>query len=41
MGGHNAGERASEVALKSFIEHFGHADGPIAKRLKIALQGAN
>src|SRR3954470_12470542 len=41
MGGHNAGERASEIALKSFIEHFHTTDGRMAKRLKTALNAAN
>jgi PPM family protein phosphatase len=41
MGGHKAGERASEVALKSFIVAFHGASGTVAKRLNKALTAAN
>jgi PPM family protein phosphatase len=41
MGGHRAGERASEVALTSFIAAFQGASGTVAKRLNKALTAAN
>jgi protein phosphatase len=41
MGGHTAGERASELALKSFVEAFHRAAGGRRKRLSNALAAAN
>jgi protein phosphatase len=41
MGGHNAGERASELAVNSFVAEFRRKTGAIAKRLKGALNAAN
>ena len=41
MGGHAAGELASELALKSFIAAFHETTGKIDNRLRKALQAAN
>jgi PPM family protein phosphatase len=41
MGGHSAGELASELALKNFIAAFHEAGGKIEDRLRKALQAAN
>lgn len=41
MGGHNAGEHASELALRSFIDAFHAAAGPLGKRMRKALTVAN
>lgn len=41
MGGHNAGERASELAVKSFVAAFHHAEGTTARRLQKALTVSN
>ena len=41
MGGHAAGERASELALHCFVEQFYHAPGGTAVKLKTALLAAN
>jgi PPM family protein phosphatase len=41
MGGHSAGELASEMALKNFIAAFHEAAGKIDNRLANALQAAN
>src|SRR4029077_19092462 len=41
MGGHSAGELASELALKNFIAAFHETTGKIDKRLGKAVQAAN
>lgn len=41
MGGHNAGERASDLALKSFIAAFHATGGALGKRMRKALTAAN
>lgn len=41
MGGHTAGERASELALKSFVDAFHRASSGRRKRLSKALAAAN
>lgn len=41
MGGHTAGEQASELALKNFIAAFHDAPGKINIRLKTGLTAAN
>lgn len=41
MGGHSAGELASELALKGFIAAFHETTGKIDNRLRKALQAAN
>lgn len=41
MGGHSAGELASELALKNFIATFHETSGKIDDRLGKALQAAN
>src|SRR4051812_30093550 len=41
MGGHSAGELASELALKSFIAAFHDTQGKVARRLDEALRAAN
>ena len=41
MGGHNAGERASETAVKSFVTAFHAAAGDPAKRMRNSLTAAN
>src|SRR4051794_29491952 len=41
MGGHSAGEFASEMALKNFVAAFHNAQGQVASRLEEALRGAN
>ena len=41
MGGHAAGERASELAVKNFIAAFHQTGGNPAKRLRNALGAAN
>ncbi len=40
MGGHAAGEVASGLAVRSFIERYGQ-DGPVSERLRTALDAAN
>ncbi|MGB8354712.1 MAG: protein phosphatase 2C domain-containing protein [Chthoniobacteraceae bacterium] len=41
MGGHTSGERASELALESFIDAFHEAGGTLRERLKNAAVAAN
>ena len=41
LGGHTAGEQASETALKNFIAAFHDAGGKIDNRLEAALRAAN
>jgi serine/threonine protein phosphatase PrpC len=41
MGGHAAGERASELALKNFVDAFHQSGGPITKRMSKGLAAAN
>jgi protein phosphatase len=41
MGGHSAGERASALAVKTFIDAFQQTHGPLAERMAAGLRGAN
>jgi serine/threonine protein phosphatase PrpC len=41
MGGHRGGKHASRVAVETFINSFGSADGTIPERLERALHDAN
>ena len=41
MGGHVGGARASELAVATFVAHFGRAEGATAGRLRESLDAAN
>jgi PPM family protein phosphatase len=41
MGGHSAGERASGLAVKTFVDIFRKTPGPLATRMSVALTAAN
>jgi protein phosphatase len=41
MGGHAAGERASEIALKTFVDSFQKTSGSLGQRLNEGLEAAN
>jgi PPM family protein phosphatase len=41
MGGHEAGERASMIAVENFLDAFHQYQGPPASRLRAALDRAN
>ena len=41
MGGHVGGARASELAVATFVGHFGRAEGATAGRLRESLDAAN
>jgi protein phosphatase len=41
MGGHNSGERASEVALEAFVDSFHRTPGPVRERLRKSMAASN